>query len=147
MTREIAQAQETEMEKAHGGRTQKHVLSNASEGSNTEVMPKREFTHHLQSTIRPDISAENPGWLVLSRLEIRPRHMRGQSQSMCGGGVMERQTMEGGGRQKSCEVGQKADCRGNSKIKSGRQTRVLLAEGNGMGGVCQEEQHEDCIIS
>lgn len=147
MTREIAQAQETEMEKAQGGKRQKHVPSNASGGSNTEVMPKREFTHHPQSTIRPDISAENPGWLVLSRLEIGPRHMRGQSQWMCGGGVMERQTMEGGGRKESCEVGHEADCHGKSKIKSGRQTRVLLAEGNGMGVVCQEEQHEDSIIS
>lgn len=112
-----------------------------------KVMPKREFTHHLQTTVRPDISAEHPDWLVISRLEIGPRHMWGQSQWMCRGGMMERQTVEGGDRQESCEVGHEADCRGNSKIKSGRQTWALLAEGNGMGVVCQEEQHEDCTIS
>lgn len=55
-------------------------------------------------------------------------------------GVMERETVEGGGRQESCEVG-------HSKIKSGRQTRVLLAEGNGTGVVCQEEQYEHCTMS
>lgn len=58
---------------------------------------------------------------------------------------MERETVEGGGRQESCEVGHDADCR--SKIKSGRQTGVLLAEGNGMGVVCQEEQYKHCTMS
>lgn len=112
-----------------------------------KVMPKREFTNHLQTTVRPDSSAEHPDWLVLSRLEIGSRHMRGQFQWMCGGGMMERETVEGGGRQESCEVGHDADCCGNSKIKSGRQTRVLLAEGNGMGVICQEEQYEHCTMS
>lgn len=67
-------------------------------------MPKREFSHHLQTTVRPDSSAENPDWLVLSRLEIGPRHRRGQSQWTCGGGMV-----EGGDRQESCEVGHDAD--------------------------------------
>lgn len=50
MTREIAQAQETEMEKAQGGRRQKHVPSNVPGGNDTEKSCQRESSH---TTFKP----------------------------------------------------------------------------------------------
>lgn len=52
MTREIAHAQETKMEKAQGGRRQKHVPSNAPGGNDTENSYQREsWTLTYRATI------------------------------------------------------------------------------------------------